>query len=222
MTIAASDADAVTVKSGLGLAAAEQLYGTDARLAFAAAASGAPPAATAKNADYCVQNPSDGFCVDQDDLFQSSQLGNAQYYPSGYHWKIDNALPSSDISSSIVGTDSNGEPAVDITFNSAGATEWYKITTAANKAYNANGCSGGDSCPATSMVAAFLDNQVIWAPIVEGASSSSTEITGLSLSEAQLLSEELTTGVLPVGVQVATNLSAPPSPAPSASPTPAP
>jgi preprotein translocase subunit SecD len=187
---------------GVSLAKADSILGTTALIHFASAASGAPPTAAAKNSDYCIQNPTDGFCVDQDDLFQSSQLDNTQYYPSGYHWKIDNNLPAADIVSSALGTDSNGGPAVDITFNSAGGNEWNKITSAANTVYNDSGCSSGSACPAPSMVAIFLDTQVISAPVVEGASSTSTQITGLTLAEAQSLQSQINSGALPAEIGV--------------------
>jgi SecD/SecF fusion protein len=187
---------------GVSLAKADSILGTTALIHFAAAASGAPPAAAAKSSDYCIQNPNDGFCVDQDDLFQPSQLSNGQLYPSGYHWKIDNNLPAGDIVSSALGTDSNGGPAVDITFNSAGGNEWNKITSAAYTVYNDNGCSSGAACPAPSMVAIFLDNQVISAPVVQGASSTSTEITGLTLAEAQSLQSQINSGALPAEIGV--------------------
>ncbi len=187
---------------GVSLAKADSILGTTALIHFATAASGAPPTAAAKNSDYCVQNPTNGFCVDQDDLFQPTQLGNAQYYPSGYHWKIDNNLPAGDIVSSALGTASDGTPAVDITFNSAGGNEWSKVTSAAYSVYSANGCSSGAACPAPSMVAIFLDTQVISAPVVEGASSTSTEITGLSLAEAQSLQSQINSGALPAEIGV--------------------
>jgi SecD/SecF fusion protein len=187
---------------GVSLAKADSILGTTALIHFAAAASGAPPAAAAKSSDYCIQNPNDGFCVDQDDLFQPSQLSNGQLYPSGYHWKIDNNLPAADIVSSALGTDSNGGPAVDITFNSAGGNEWNKITSAANTVYSESGCSSGSACPAPSMVAIFLDTQVISAPVVEGASSTSTQITGLTLAEAQSLQSQINSGALPAEIGV--------------------
>jgi SecD/SecF fusion protein len=187
---------------GVSLAKADSILGTTALIHFATAVSGAPPTAAAKNSDYCVQNPTNGFCVDQNDLFQPSQLGNAQYYPSGYHWKIDNNLPAGDIVSSALGTASDGTPAVDITFNSAGGNEWSKVTTAAYSVYSANGCSSGAACPAPSMVAIFLDTQVISAPVVQGASSTSTEITGLTLTEAQSLQSQINSGALPAEIGV--------------------
>jgi SecD/SecF fusion protein len=185
---------------GVTLAKALSVLGTTALIHFATAASGAPPAGASKSASYCDKNPSDKFCVDQDDLFVPSQLGNGQLYPSGYHWKIDNSLPASDIVSSSVGTDQSGNPAVDINFNGNGATEWSKVTTAAYAVYSANGCSAGSTCPAPSMVAIFLDNKVISAPVVEGASSNSTQITGLSLSEAQTLQSQINAGALPAEI----------------------
>jgi SecD/SecF fusion protein len=187
---------------GVSLAKADSILGTTALIHFATAVSGAPPTAAAKNSDYCVQNPTNGFCVDQNDLFQPSQLGNAQYYPSGYHWKIDNNLPAGDIVSSALGTASDGTPAVDITINSAGGNEWSKVTTAAYSVYSANGCSSGAACPAPSMVAIFLDTQVISAPVVQGASSTSTEITGLTLTEAQSLQSQINSGALPAEIGV--------------------
>ena len=187
---------------GVSLAKADSILGTTALIHFATAASGTPPAAAVKSNSYCDQNPTNGFCVDQDNLFQSSQLDNAEYYPSGYHWKIDNNLPAGDIVSSALGTASDGTPAVDITFNSAGGNEWSKITNAAFKVYSDNGCSSGTACPAPSMVAIFLDTQVISAPVVEGASSTSTEITGLSLAEAQSLQSQINSGALPAEIGV--------------------
>jgi SecD/SecF fusion protein len=185
---------------GVSLAKAESVLGSTYLIHFATAASGAPPAGASKSANYCSDNPSDGFCVDQVDLYQPSQLDQTEFYPSGYHWKIDEKLPAADISSSSIGTDSSGNPAVDITFNGSGASEWSNITGAAYKVYAANSCSSGSSCPAPSMVAIFLDSQVISAPVVEGQSSSSTQITGLSLTEAQLLQSQINSGALPADI----------------------
>ncbi len=185
---------------GVSLATAENVLGSTYLIHFATAAAGAPPAGAVKSANYCAQNPTDGFCVDQQFLYEPSQLDNTQFYPSGYHWKIDNKITAADISSSSLGTDSGGNPAVDITFNGSGASEWNKITSAANKVYSDNNCSTGTACPATSMVAIFRDSQVISAPVVEGASSSSTQITGLSLSEAQTLQSQINSGSLPAEI----------------------
>jgi SecD/SecF fusion protein len=195
---------------GVPLAKAEAVLGTTSLIRFATAAAGAPPTAAAKNSNYCVQNSSNGFCVDQLRLYQPSQLDLTQYYPSGYHWKIDQALPASDISSSSLGTDSSGKPAVDITFNGAGGTEWNRVTSAAFQVYSTNGCSPNSACPAPSQVAIFLDNAVISAPVVEGASSTSTEITGLTLTEAQSLQSQINAGALPaeIGTVAATAVGA--------------
>jgi SecD/SecF fusion protein len=200
-SVQALGTDEITIElPGVPLAEAESVLGTTALIRFATAASGAPPSGAASNANYCIDNPKNSFCVDQENLYTPSQLGNGQLYPSGYHWKIDNLLPASDIVSSQVGTDSSGNPAVDINFNGAGANEWSKITTAANNAYTADGCTQNSACPAPSMVAIFLDTNVISAPVVVQASSSTTQITGLSLSEAQTLQSQINAGALPAEI----------------------
>jgi SecD/SecF fusion protein len=195
---------------GVPLSEAVNVLGTTALIRFATAVSGAPPSGAATNKNYCIENPSDKFCVDQQGLYVPSQLSDSQLYPSGYHWKIDNALPASDIVSSSVGTDQDGNPAVDISFNGSGASEWSTITGAAYKVYSANGCSPSSSCPAPSMIAIFLDQSVISAPVVEGQSSSSTEITGITLSEAQTLQSQINAGALPaeIGIVAQTSVGA--------------
>jgi SecD/SecF fusion protein len=188
---------------GVPLIKAESVLGTTSLIHFATAVSGSPPSAAAKDTNYCIKNPADKFCVDQQNLFVASQLGNSQLYPSGYHWKIDNNLPASDIVSSSVGTDATtGQPTVDISFNGSGASEWSKVTTAANKVYVADGCTPDSLCAATSMVAIFLDNKVISAPVVDSPSSANTEITGLTLGEAQLLQSQINAGALPAEIGV--------------------
>ena len=179
---------------GVSLAKAVSVIGTTAQIHFATAVAGAPPAAAAQSAGYCGQHPSDKFCVDQENLYDPSQLGNTQYYPSGYHWKIDDKLPASDIVSSSVGTDQFGNPAVDITFNGAGGDEWSKVTQAAYGVYTSNPTSP------QAQVAIFLDTQVISAPVVQGPSSTNTEITGVSLQEAQTLQQQINAGALPAEI----------------------
>ncbi len=196
---------------GVPLTKALNVLGSTSLIYFATAASGAPPAGAAKSANYCHTNPSDKFCVDQENLFEPSQLSNGALYPSGYHWKIDSKLPATDIVSSAVGTDATtGSPTVDISFNSSGASEWSKVTTAANNVYVADGCTPSSACAAPSMVAIFLDNAVISAPVVDSPSSANTEITGLNLSEAQLLQSQINAGALPaqIGVVAATAVGA--------------
>jgi SecD/SecF fusion protein len=187
---------------GVALSKAENVLGTTSLIRFATAVAGAPPAGAAKSATYCVQNKSNGFCVDQLGLYEKSQLDNTQLYPTGYHWKIDQNLPASDITSSSLGTDSNGGPAVDITFNGSGANEWGKITQAANAVYTANNCSTGTSCPATAQVAIFLDDAVISAPVVVQSSTNQTQITGLTLGEAQSLQSQINAGALPAEIGI--------------------
>jgi len=193
--------DEITIElPGVPIAEAENVLGQTALIHFATAVSGAPPSGASKSSNYCVDNPANSFCADQQNLYNPSQLSNAMYYPSGYHWKIDSALPASDITSSQVGTASDGTPAVDISFNGSGANEWSKITTAANKAYTDDDCSADSACPAPSMVAIFLDNNVISAPVVVQASTNNTQITGLSLTEAQTLQSQINAGALPAEI----------------------
>ncbi len=185
---------------GVPLTQAQNVLGTTALIRFATAASGAPPSGASKSSSYCSENKTNSFCLDQQNLYDPSQLSQSEFYPSGYHWKIDNNLPASDIVSSSVGTDSSGNPAVDISFNGSGANEWSKITTAANKVYTDSGCSAGTVCPAGSMIAIFLDTKVISAPVVIGASTNTTEITGLTLTEAQSLQSQINAGALPAEI----------------------
>jgi SecD/SecF fusion protein len=189
---------------GVPLTKALNVLGSTSLIYFATAVSGAPPSGAAKNANYCHLNPSDKFCVDQDPAgYEPAQLSNPILYPSGYHWKIDDKLPATDIVSSSVGTDATtGGPTVDISFNGSGASEWSKVTQAANKVYVADGCTPDSTCAATSMVAIFLDRSVISAPVVDSPSSANTEITGLTLSEAQLLQSQINAGALPAQIGV--------------------
>ncbi|MGA8015244.1 MAG: protein translocase subunit SecD [Candidatus Dormiibacterota bacterium] len=187
---------------GVPLQQAESVVGTTAQLHFAIAASGSPPAAAATNPNYCGQHPANSFCVDQENLYQPSQLSNSSLYPSGYHWKIDNKIPASSIESASVGTDQNGQPAVDITFNSSGGNEWNKIT---NTAYAATAGSP------QNLIAIFLDNQVISAPQVTGGDQGNhTEITNLTQSQAVSLSQQINAGSLPaeIGTVAATSVGA--------------
>ena len=165
---------------GVGLDQARQTVGTTAKLHFATAVAGAP-------------NPADPtFLADQENLFDPTQFANTQFYQSGYHWKIDDTLDASDVQSADVGSDQSGQIAVNITFNDAGATEWNKVTTAA---FNA-----GSTSP-LNRVAIFLDNRIITAPNVQGASSNKTQITGSFTSEqAQTLASEVSAGALPAEI----------------------
>ena len=66
---------------GVPLQQAESVVGTTAQLHFAIAASGSPPAAAATNPNYCGQHPANSFCVDQENLYQPSQLSNSSALP---------------------------------------------------------------------------------------------------------------------------------------------
>jgi SecD/SecF fusion protein len=179
--VAPQGADQILIQlPGVGLDQARATVGTTAKLHFATAVPGSP-------------NPNDPhFLTDQENLFDVRQFANNQFYQSGYHWKIDDALDASDVQAADVGTDQSGQIAVNITFNDAGATEWNKVTTAA---FNA-----GASSP-LNRVAIFLDNEVITAPNVQGASSNMTQITGNFTSvQAQALASEISAGALPAEI----------------------
>lgn len=165
---------------GIGLQQAIRTVGTTAKLHFATAVAGAP-------------NPSSpSFLSDQENLFDPRQFSQPQFYPPGYHWKIDDKLDASDVIAADVGTDQSGQIAVNITFNEKGANEWNKITTAA--------VAAGQGSP-LNRVAIFLDNQVITAPDVISASSNQTQITGgFTSAQAQQLASQISAGALPAEI----------------------
>ncbi|MGD0832952.1 MAG: protein translocase subunit SecD [Candidatus Dormibacteria bacterium] len=196
---------------GVALAQAESTIGTTAQLHFATAVAGAPPAAAATNPNYCGENPGDSFCKDQDNLFDPSQLSSSAACSGGpcyltdsttgeqYHWKIDNKLPASDISSSTVGSaQTTGAPVVDLTFNSSGGNEWNAITNTAYSAYESDTAAP----PPTAYIAIFLDNKIISVPYVSGGDQGNhSQISGLSLSEAQTLNSQISAGALPAEIE---------------------
>ncbi|MBV8194241.1 MAG: hypothetical protein JOY80_01795, partial [Candidatus Dormibacteraeota bacterium] len=167
--VQAQGSDQILVQlPGVDLATAVKTVGTTAKLHFALPVQGSP-------------NPSDPtFIGDQQNLYDPTQFNNPLFYPSGYHWKIDNNIDASDVTQAQVGTSqTNGELAVDITFNGHGADEWSKITTAAYSVYSSQG-----QVPA-AQIAIFLDNSVITAPYVTGGGQSNmTEITGNFTSDS--------------------------------------
>ncbi len=158
-TVQAQGSDQVLVQlPGVGIQKAIQTIGTTAKLHFATAVAGAP-------------NPSDPtFLSDQQNLYDPKQLADPTLYPSGYHWRIDDKIQASDVQKADVAYDSqSAQWAVTIQFDSKGADEWSKVTTAAYQA--------GQGTPA-NRVAIFLDTQVITAPGVVSPSSNQTQITG--------------------------------------------
>ena len=171
---------------GVGLKQAVDTIGTTSRLYFATPVPGA-----------ATNPPSAALIADQQGHYDTTQFGNSFFYPTGYHWKIDNNIDATDVNSATVGTDStSGQIAVDINFNSAGATEWSKITTAANSVYATN-----PSSP-LAQIAIFLDNQVLTAPAVTGGGQSNqTQITGGFTSDAATqLASLISAGALPAEI----------------------
>jgi SecD/SecF fusion protein len=178
--VSAQGSDMILVQlPGVGLEQAKATIGTTGKLHFATAVAGAPA-------------PTAAFLADQENLYNTAQFANTQFYPTGYHWKIDDALDASYVNSADVGTDQSGQITVNITFNDTGASEWSKITTAAFAA--------GATSP-LNRVAIFLDKDVITAPNVQGASSNQTQITGsFTSAQAQQLASEVSAGALPAEI----------------------
>jgi len=181
-TVQAQGSDQVLVElPGVGIDKAIATIGTTAKLHFATAVAGAP-------------NPSDAtFLADQQNLYDPKQLSDPNSYQPGYHWKIDDNIQADDVQKADVGFDSqSGQWAVTIQFDSKGANEWSKITTAA---FNA-----GRGQPA-NRIAIFLDNEVISAPGVISPSSNQTEITGnFTEASAQQLADQISAGALPADI----------------------
>jgi protein-export membrane protein SecD/preprotein translocase SecF subunit len=202
---------------GVSLAEAETTIGTTAQLHFATAVAGAPPAGALTDPNYCGKNPGDSFCRDQQNLYEPSQLTSATDYlidpttGAKYHWKIDTKIPASEIASSAVGTaGTTGAPVVDITFNSSGGNEWNSITNTAYAAYQSSGCTQNSGCVPASYIAIFLDKEIISVPVVTGGDQGNkTEISGLTLAEAQRLNSQISAGALPaeIGTEAATTVS---------------
>jgi SecD/SecF fusion protein len=181
-TVQAQGSDQVLVQlPGVGIQKAIETIGTTAKLHFATAVPGAA-------------NPSDPtFLADQQNLFDPKQLNDPSSYQPGYHWKIDDKIQASDVQKADVGLDTNSNQwAVTIQFDSKGADEWSKITTAAYQA--------GQGQPA-NRIAIFLDNQVITAPGVISPSSNQTQITGnFTQATAQQLADQISAGALPADI----------------------
>jgi preprotein translocase subunit SecD len=196
----AGDGD-IDVRTTLAMSQAVSLFSSTGSIAFASATPGSPDPSNAS------------FLTDQQGRFDASQFTDPNLYPTGFHWKIDTSLPAADVMSATVGTDStSGVIAVDINFNSAGATEWTRITNAAYAAYTSDPAD-----PGAAQVGLFLDDAVLAAPIVTGAGQSNqTEITGAFTAEsASALAADINTGALPAPVAVV-SINGAPSSAPAA------
>lgn len=174
---------------GVSISRAIAVVGTTAQLHFASAVVGAPSAT------------SSSFLKDQDGLYDPAQFSNPQYYPTAsgtaYHWKIDNSLSATDVTSASVALDpSSNQYQVDINFNGAGASAWETLTTAAYK--NDAGCPS--TTVPTNQVAIFLDNEVLTAPCVSSPSGASTTISPFSQAQAQTLANQISAGALPAQI----------------------
>lgn len=184
--VQAQGSDQILVQlPGVSLQQAIDTVGTTSKLYFATPVPGPPD----------PRSPT--FIGDQQNKFNPAQFNNPTFYPTGYHWKIDNLIDASDVSSAQVGSNSNnGQIAVDITFNSHGANEWSRITTAAYSQYAQNPNSP------LAQIGIFLDNDVISAPqVVQGGQSNQTQITGNFTSDsATTLANQISAGALPAEI----------------------
>jgi len=180
-TVQAQGSDQVLVQlPGVDIARAQTVIGKTAKLYFATAAQGPPTAQTC------------GVTGDQQGLCDPTQFSQSQFYTSGFHWKIDPSISADDVSKADVSFGNDQEWGVDITFDSKGADEWSKITTAAFQA--------GQGTP-QNQIAIFLDNQVITAPRVREPSSNQTRITGgFTQNAATQLADQISAGALPADI----------------------
>ena len=144
--------------------------------------------------------PSATLISDQEGHYDTAQFGDyGLYYPTGYHWKIDNNLDATDVNSATVGTDCDyRRDHRRHQLQPAGASEWSKITTAAYNQYLTNTTNP----PPTSQIAIFLDNDVLTAPVVTGGGQSNqTQITGNFTSDsATQLASLISAGALPAEI----------------------
>jgi SecD/SecF fusion protein len=180
-TVQAQGGDQVLVQlPGVDIARAEQVIGKTAKLYFATAAPGPP------SAQVCAPTG------DQQGLCDPAQFSQANFYPTGFHWKIDPNISADDVSKAEASFGQDQQWGVDITFDSKGADEWSKITQAAFQAQQ--------GAP-QNRIAIFLDNQVITAPQVQQPSSSQTRITGgFTQSQATQLADQISAGALPADI----------------------
>ncbi|HVS44821.1 MAG TPA: protein translocase subunit SecD [Candidatus Dormibacteraeota bacterium] len=182
-SVQAQGSDQILVQiPGVSLAKAKDVIGTTAKLHFAVPVQG-------------QANPSDPtFLRDQQNLYDPRQLDPALgLYPAGYHWKIDDNILATDVSSATVGYDTQSASyAVDINFNSHGADEWSRITNAAYAQPQGS---------TLNRIAIFLDTQIISAPQVISPSSNQTQITGgFTADSANQLASQISAGALPAEI----------------------
>jgi SecD/SecF fusion protein len=186
-TVQAQGDDQILVQlPGVSLKDAIQTIGTTSRLYFATAIAGA-----------ATSPPSTAVISDQQGHYDVNQFPDTALYPTGFHWKIDDALDATDVNTATVGTDANtGAVTVDINFNSAGASEWAKITNAAFAAYSVTPTSP------QAQIAIFLDNDILTAPFVQsGGQSNQTQITGgFTADSATQLADLISAGALPAEI----------------------
>ena len=184
-TVQPQGSDQVLIQlPGVDIQQAREVLGKTSKLYFATAVPNAGGASSLPSLSELQ--------TDQQGQYDTSQLGLTNFYPAGYHWKINTDLDATDVSKADVGTATGGEISVDISFDSHGADVWGKMT--------ADAFAQPQGSP-QNRVAIFLDNQVLTAPQVLGQSSANTQITGgFTVDSARRLADQISAGALPAEI----------------------
>ncbi len=169
---------------GVDIQTATKVIGTTARLYFAEAVANDNGASTPTQAELLR---------DQVGHFDPAQLSDSQFYPAGYHWKINTDLDATDVAKADVNPSGTGSQiAVDITFDDHGSSVWGDITGRAVAQPQGS---------ALNRVAILLDNEVLTAPQVISRSTNQTEITGnFTADSARQLADQISAGSLPAEI----------------------
>jgi SecD/SecF fusion protein len=203
-TVQPDGSDKVLIQlPGISLEQAENVIGKTAKLHFATPKQNPrdfDPAQLAANPDpNCAPTDNSALCQvvrDQGNLFDVSQLSDANLYPTGYHWLIDEKIPANEVTGADVGSDQAGGPTVDLTFGGGAGDEWNSITNAAFAAYQTSPTSP------TAHIAIFLDNHIISAPVVTGGNQGNkTQIQNIGdVNAANTLASQIKSGALPAEI----------------------
>jgi SecD/SecF fusion protein len=183
--VQAQGSDQVLVQlPGVDIQTATKVIGTTARLYFGEAVANQNGAALPSIAELNAN---------QMGHFNLAQVTDPQYYPTGYHWKINTDLDATNVTSATVNpSGTNGQVAVDITFDDHGASAWGDITGRA---------VAQPAGSALNRVAILLDNNVLTAPQVISRSTNQTEITGnFTTDSAKQLADQISAGSLPAEI----------------------
>jgi hypothetical protein len=154
-----------TASPTVSLKPTPKLRSAPARFAIALAVPGAPN----------QRDPA--FVKDQDYLFAPEQFANADFYPPGYHWRIDKAISQRSIQSvQVVSDPTKARWMIDVTFKADAAAHFRDD---ALKALHAPPGSP------TNKIAVFVARHVVWAPQVVAAPTSDDLMVGAYATQAE-------------------------------------